>query len=48
LSGVRNKRDLPVEALEYINFICKELGVPIDMISIGPSRKETIWMNSLF
>jgi adenylosuccinate synthase len=34
--------DLPKEAQEYLQFIKKELGVPIAIVSIGPGRKETI------
>jgi len=34
--------DLPKQALQYLNFIKKELKVPITLISIGPGRSETI------
>ena len=34
--------DLPKEAQEYLNFIEKELQVPIAVVSIGPGRRETI------
>ena len=34
--------DLPKEAQEYLQFIKKELAIPIAIISIGPGRKETI------
>ena len=34
--------DLPNEAREYLNFIETEINVPISLVSIGPSRKETI------
>jgi adenylosuccinate synthase len=34
--------DLPKEAQVYLKFIEKEVGVPIQLISIGPGRTETI------
>jgi len=34
--------DLPKEAQDYLNFIEKEVKVPISIVSIGPGRKETI------
>ena len=48
LSSLKKKEDLPSQALEYVNFISQELNTPVDMISVGPSRKETIWVNPLF
>jgi len=34
--------DLPIEAQNYLNFIEKNLQIPISIVSIGPGRKETI------
>ncbi len=34
--------DLPKEAQVYLQFIEKELGIPISIVSIGPGRTETI------
>ncbi len=48
LSQIRSKKDLPVQAIQYIDFISKELNVPVDVISVGSSRNETIWLESLF
>lgn len=36
--------ELPKEAQVYLKFIEKEVGVPIQLISIGPGRTETIEM----
>mgnify|MGYP002738581822 CR=1 FL=1 len=33
---------LPQEARDYIEFIEKELSVPVDIVSIGPGREDTI------
>lgn len=48
LSSLKKQEDLPSQALEYVNFISQELNTPVDMISVGPSRKETLWVNPLF
>ena len=43
LNNKANKlSNLPKEAQDYLNFIKKELNVPISIVSIGPGRKETI------
>jgi len=34
--------ELPKEAQTYLKFIEKETGVPINLVSIGPGRTETI------
>jgi adenylosuccinate synthase len=33
---------LPIELKEYIEFIEKEVEVPIKIVSVGPDRKQTI------
>ena len=48
LSFARSKKDLPKSALEYIDFISEELGIPIDVISVGPSRSQTLCLRPLF
>lgn len=42
IRGIQKYEDLPVECREYIEFIEKELEVPITMVSNGPGRKEII------
>jgi adenylosuccinate synthase len=34
--------DLPKKAVDYVKFIEKKLNIPVSLISIGPSRNETI------
>jgi adenylosuccinate synthase len=34
--------ELPKELKEYIEFIEKEVEVPIKIVSVGPDRKQTI------
>lgn len=42
IRGIKNYSELPIEAREYVEFIEKELGVPIKMVSNGPKRDEII------
>ncbi len=41
--GIKKYEDLPENARKYIEFIEKELGVPITMVSNGPSRDDIIY-----
>ena len=40
--GIKNYDELPEQAKEYLNAISEWLDVPINIISTGPSREETI------
>lgn len=42
LTGMTTYEELPAELKEYIEFIEKEVEVPIKVISVGPDRKQTI------
>lgn len=42
LTGMTNYDELPTELKTYIEFIEKELEVPIKVVSVGPDRKQTI------
>jgi len=46
IRGIKNYDDLPAECKEYIEFIEKEIGYPITMISNGPSRDDIIYRKS--
>ncbi len=46
--GIRQFNDLPQNAQKYLLHIEKLAGVPIDMISTGPDRKDTIMLRSPF
>lgn len=41
----RDFNDLPSALKKYIEFIEKETGVPVTMVSVGPDREETIFRN---
>ncbi|MBP1990873.1 adenylosuccinate synthase [Paenibacillus eucommiae] len=42
ISGIREFSKLPEEAKQYVQFIEKQIGVPIRMISNGPRREDYI------
>ncbi|CAM3523854.1 adenylosuccinate synthetase [Flavobacterium saliperosum S13] len=42
LTGMTKYDELPVELKEYIEFIEKEVEVPIKVVSVGPDRTQTI------
>ena len=42
LTGITSEENFPAELSEYIEFLEKELKVPISIISVGPDRKQTI------
>ena len=46
--GARSVDDLPANARAYIAFLEKEVGTPIDIISTGPDRNETIVLRNPF
>jgi len=48
ISGVREKDDLPENAIKYLNRIQEITETPIDIISVGPGREQTIVLNNPF
>ncbi|NMP37471.1 MAG: adenylosuccinate synthase [Clostridiales bacterium] len=42
IRGIKNYNDLPEEAKAYVEFIEKEIGFKIDMVSNGPGREEIL------
>ncbi len=43
ISDCRHRAELPKNAQAYLAFIEEYVGVPIRLISVGPSREQTIW-----
>ena len=43
IRGIRSFEELPVQAQRYVEFIEKEIGYPITMISNGPRREDIIY-----
>ncbi len=48
ITDITDYRSLPSELIEYIVFLEEELKVPINIISVGPNRVQTIFKNNNF
>lgn len=48
LTRARSLKDLPRYAQDYIQFISSSVAIPIDVVSIGPGRDQTLWIKPLF
>ncbi|NUM60294.1 MAG: adenylosuccinate synthase [Bdellovibrionaceae bacterium] len=48
ISKITQLKDLPRNATNYIDFISNNLGSPVDVISVGPGREQTLWVKPLF
>ncbi len=48
LTQIKNIKDLPLNAVNYINFVSQHAGCPIDVVSVGPDRDQTLWIKPLF
>jgi adenylosuccinate synthase len=47
-SDIRNYKDLPLEAREYVNRIEKLINCPVYIISVGQQNEQTIHIKSVF
>ena len=47
LSEVRERNDLPPTALDYLQFIEDQVGVPITLVGVGPGRKQFVHHRTL-
>lgn len=45
IKGIRKYEELPANCRNYIEFIERELGVPVTMVSNGPGRDDIIYRN---
>ena len=45
LTGITAEKDMPAELASYIQYLEKELQVPITIVSVGPDRRQTIRRN---
>ncbi len=45
LDSVTSFEDMPAALLDYIKFIEEQLGVPINLVSMGPDRTQTVIRN---
>ncbi len=44
IAGIRRPEDLPKATRRYIDRLSELCGAPIDIVSVGPARDQTIWM----
>ena len=45
IRGIKNYEDLPENCRKYVEFIEKQIGFPITMVSNGPGRNDIIYRN---
>jgi adenylosuccinate synthase len=48
IAGARSLADLPSAARDYLELIAREVGVPIDVVSVGAQRDATIVLRNAF
>ena len=48
ITGLTDYKSLPKELIEYIEFLEDELKLPINIVSVGPNRTQTIFKNNHF
>ncbi|MGZ3803441.1 MAG: adenylosuccinate synthase [Pseudobdellovibrionaceae bacterium] len=48
ISKLTTLKDLPRATMNFIDYIVTQLGTPVDVISIGPGRDQTLWVKPLF
>jgi adenylosuccinate synthase len=48
LEAVRSLADLPRAARAYVDFIAERAGCPIELLSVGPGRDETVLLTTPF
>lgn len=48
ISGCRKLADLPSATRAYVDYIQEQVGVPVDVVSVGADRNQTIGLNSIF
>ncbi|MFO7735558.1 MAG: adenylosuccinate synthetase, partial [bacterium] len=48
ISEITDFNELPENAKKYVGFIEKSLHCPIDIISVGPKRSQTIHKTGLY
>ena len=44
ITNCENYDDLPAKTRDYLDFISRESGIKIDIVSVGPKRKQTFYV----
>ena len=42
LDGAASLHELPTEARDYVGFVARELGVPIELVGVGAARDRVL------
>ena len=45
ITGCRTEEDMPLAAREYMAFVSEFVGVPINLVGVGPGRDEVVWFD---
>ena len=48
LTKINQLSELPRPVNQYLDFISDFVKTPIDVISVGPGREQTLWVKPLF
>ncbi|MCO5113475.1 MAG: adenylosuccinate synthase [Bdellovibrionaceae bacterium] len=48
IDQIENFEDLPQTAKDYVKFIAEKTDTPVGVVSVGPSRQQTLWLSPLF
>ena len=48
ITEVKSFEELPVQAQNYLNRLCENVGVPLAIFSVGPDRSQTIQVKAIF
>jgi len=43
ISECRSEADLPRQARDYLDFVADFVGVPIELVGVGPGREQVVW-----
>jgi len=46
ITGCKSYSDLPAKTKKYLDFIAKQAGIKLEIISVGPKRRQTFFVNS--
>jgi adenylosuccinate synthase len=43
IGDCRDEADLPQAARDYLDFVERQAGVPINLVGVGPGREQIVW-----
>jgi adenylosuccinate synthase len=44
IGEARSEADLPPQARDYLRFVSEFVGVPVQLVGVGPDREQVVWM----